>query len=538
MTCSNNARPNILLILTDEERQAPAYENEALAAFRANHLPGRQALRNNALVFNNHYIGSSACVPSRATLFTGHYPSLHGATQTGGVAKDSFDREMFWLEPNTVPTLGHYFRTGGYRTFYNGKWDMSRVNIYNPVTRAVLNTVDEAGATIPANEELYRHANRLEIHGFSDWIGHDANGPNKADTGLLRDSLTAKQTLDRLAQLEKDHQAGDTRPWLMVCALVNPHDIGLYGLPWLEFGESFAIDERVPEVPPAANRLDPLTQKPSAQKNYVQQYRLFAAPQPASEHYRRFYYHLHLMVDDDIQQVHKGLLNSVFHDNTYIVFTSDHGTMLGDHGGMHQKWHNAYEETVHVPLVISHPGYFQGTVETNALTSHLDLVPTLMGLAGIEADQAAADLAKSHSQVKPLVGRDLSQAVRSQALEQNPEETVFFLSDDAVSEGNSPIREGDVEPVKAPHDLEAIVARHSGRLWKYTRYWQNTALHGDPAEEGTAPDEFELYDLAADPYEMTNLAHPDNQTPASLKIQAEMAARLAQARQEKRLIPD
>ncbi len=534
MACSSDARPNILLILTDEERQAPTYENEELTSFRVNYLHGRQAIRKQALVFNNHYIGSSACVPSRATLFTGHYPSLHGATQTGGVAKDSFDRDMFWLEPNTVPTLGHYFRAGGYRTFYHGKWDMSRANIYNPVTRAPLTTVEDSGAQIPTNEALYRHADRLDSFGFSDWLGHDANGPNKADTGLLRDGLTARQTLDRLTQLENDFRAGDRRPWLMVCSLVNPHDIGLYGLPWLEFGESFAIDERVPAVPPAPNRLDPLTQKPSAQKHYVQQYRRFAAPQPASEHYRRFYYHLHLLVDSAIEQLHQGLMQSPFRDNTYLVFTSDHGTMLGDHGGMHQKWHNAYEETIHVPLVISHPGYFQDTVETDALTSHLDLVPTLMGLADIEADAAADELAKSHSQVKPLVGRDLSQAIRNQTLEQCAEETVFFLSDDAISEGDSPIRDGDIEAVKAPHDLEAVIARHQGRLWKYTRYWQNPLFRG---EEAQVPEEFELYDLAADPYEMNNLAHPDNQTAASHPIQAEMAARLAQAQKEKRLQP-
>ncbi|CAM2010129.1 sulfatase-like hydrolase/transferase [Acanthopleuribacter pedis] len=120
MNSASNVRPNILLILTDEERYPPSYEDAVLQAFRADHLPGRQALCENALVFNNHTIGSSACVPSRATLFTAHYPSLHGATQTAGVTKNNFDREMFWLQP----TMGNGFRAGGYRTFYHVKWDM------------------------------------------------------------------------------------------------------------------------------------------------------------------------------------------------------------------------------------------------------------------------------------------------------------------------------------------------------------------------------------------------------------------------------
>jgi len=49
-------------------------------------------------------------VPGRASLYTGHYPSLHGVTQTTGAAKESFDPDIFWLDPNGVPTMGDYFR--------------------------------------------------------------------------------------------------------------------------------------------------------------------------------------------------------------------------------------------------------------------------------------------------------------------------------------------------------------------------------------------------------------------------------------------
>jgi arylsulfatase A-like enzyme len=73
------------------------------------------------MVFTRHYAGSTACSPSRATLFTGQYPSLHGVTQTQGIAKKSQDPDMFWLQPNTVPTMGDYFKQAGYQTFYKGK---------------------------------------------------------------------------------------------------------------------------------------------------------------------------------------------------------------------------------------------------------------------------------------------------------------------------------------------------------------------------------------------------------------------------------
>ena len=69
------------------------------------------------------------------------------------------------------------------------------------------------------------------------------------------------------------------------------------------------------------------------------------------------------------------------HKDTIVIFTSDYGDILGAHGGMHQKWHNAYEETVHVPFIVSGPPVHGGPRKINIPTSHADLLPTLLGLA-------------------------------------------------------------------------------------------------------------------------------------------------------------
>lgn len=103
------ARPNILLIMTDQERYAPPYENQELAAFRRCQLPARERLRSGGLELHRHYAGSTACLPSRATLFTRQYPSLHGVTETDGLAKPHNDPAMRWLDPAGVPTLGDWF---------------------------------------------------------------------------------------------------------------------------------------------------------------------------------------------------------------------------------------------------------------------------------------------------------------------------------------------------------------------------------------------------------------------------------------------
>src|SRR5215216_3035730 len=80
-------RPNVLVILTDQLRYPPPYESAALAAFRREHLAGVERLRQNGVSFRHHYPMAAACAPSRASLLTGQYPSLHGVTQTDGVGK-------------------------------------------------------------------------------------------------------------------------------------------------------------------------------------------------------------------------------------------------------------------------------------------------------------------------------------------------------------------------------------------------------------------------------------------------------------------
>ena len=125
--------PNILLIMTDEERYPPPYESDSVATFRRSQMSARERIRGSGgLEFHRHYAGSTACVPSRATLFTGQYPSLHGVSQTDGIAKQVTDPAMQWLDPDEVPTLGDWFRAGGFETHYRGKWHVSHANLSIP----------------------------------------------------------------------------------------------------------------------------------------------------------------------------------------------------------------------------------------------------------------------------------------------------------------------------------------------------------------------------------------------------------------------
>jgi arylsulfatase A-like enzyme len=82
-----------------------------------------------------------------------------------------------------------------------------------------------------------------------------------------------------------------------------------------------------------------------------------------------------------------------------VVFTSDHGDLLGAHGDLHQKWYMAYDEAVHVPLIISNPRLFPEPQSTHTLTGHTDLLPTLLGLAGLDAWSGSGNLDRRRLQL-------------------------------------------------------------------------------------------------------------------------------------------
>ena len=207
--------------MTDQQHYPPAYESDELAAYRREHVAGVERLRQNGVSFRHHYPMSAACVPSRTSLLTGQYPSLHGVTQTDGIAKTADGDDMFWLAPDAVPTLGDWFRAGGYRTFYKGKWHVSHPYLDADDGDGFLLSIDDDGTPIEANIQRYLEADLLDDHGFSEWVGPDPHGLGKHNTGLLKDPFTADETIALLERLDAD---ADDTPWLTVCSFLNPHD--------------------------------------------------------------------------------------------------------------------------------------------------------------------------------------------------------------------------------------------------------------------------------------------------------------------------
>jgi arylsulfatase A-like enzyme len=196
----------------------------------------------------------------------------------------------------------------------------------------------------------------------------------------------------------------------------------------------------------------------------------------AQQDYVDFYAHLHRVVDSKIGRLLTALGRPDDPDSlrsrSVIVRISDHGELGLSHGGLRQKIFNAYEESIRVPFVVSSPRLFPQARESDALVSLVDVMPTLLGLAGIREQPERID------------GLDLGRLLRGE--KQSLRDAVLFTYDD--HQAGTALQDGPGQPnrIRCVRDAR----------WKY-------AVYLDPT--GQASPEYELYDLESDPNEARNL---------------------------------
>ena len=567
-------RPDVVVLMTDEERAAPPYEGPELAAWRERTLAGTRWFREHGVSFERHYTGSLACVPSRPTIFTGHYPDLHGVTQTDGLGKTADDTRMRWLPQGEVPTLGNWFRAAGYDTHYDGKWHISHADLHDEQGRRIeTNTAD--GEPLPDHVQAYLDADPLAPYGFSGWVGPEPHGAAIGDSGLRRDPLIADRVVAWLEDRYARRAAGDEdalRPFLLVASFVNPHDIVLFPA-WVRrmpIGPGPLDPPHVTE-PPTYN--EDLGLKPAAQIAYRESYPSAYGPASAigriyrtkAQAYRDFYYRLHAEAEGSLDRVRRAV--TAGSAEAVLVRTSDHGDLLGAHGGLHQKWFNLYDEATRVPFLVAGVGSRAIAPATVRVpTSHVDLVPTLLAAAGIDEAAVAAELAADFTEVHPLPGRDLMPVVADPG-SADRDRAVYLITRDNMLEGDSGLsgfarrigrKSAPPPPLRiqvAAHvasNFEGVVARvddkhgGAGHLWKLVRTFDDPATWTEPgrrhlAANGPAgpeyrtepiPDEWELYDLDDDPVESRNRS----EDPACRAVLAHLRERLKD--EQHRAVPE
>ena len=259
-------------------------------------------------------------------------------------------------------------------------------------------------------------------------------------------------------------------------------------------------------------------------------------PDGAATGFLQYYTYMISMVDRHILKVLDTLDSAGLRDETIVVFASDHGEYGAAHSKMMEKWHSAYQEILHVPVLINSPQINpdQQPKSVDGLTSHIDLLPTLMGLANISDEKRNTirqNLSMTHL-AAPLPGLDLSGVIKTtgnsacdlpnQDLPDLTNRSVLFATDDMITE---PLPKDDdphnskswqeyavfkaaVEKLKSKPEFSqlnsgAVVqpahvrAVRSGD-WKLVRYC-------DPWSLEPVADQWEMYNIAVDGNESCNL---------------------------------
>ncbi len=506
---------NVLLIVTDQERARHLIPSGVP-------LPQRDRLMDGSTIFRAAHTATNLCSMSRANLYTGLHAQQNGVWENVPIPNAGQLRR-------DVSTLGHLFQDAGFATGYFGKWHLTAIDEVNP-----------PGAD-------YMH-DLLSGYGFE----HNAQDGERDGTqgGYRYDAGTADAAIDFMAR-----QRGGERPWLAAVNFVNPHDIMFFQTSEHQLASrimDFPHPIRVaPDDPLYAEDLGiPLDEnfgsatlagKPPAQSEYQKVMELALGEIPFDRldlwsAYQNYYWNCLRDVDRQLGRVLDGLEASGQQDRTLVVYTADHGEMAGVHG-LREKTGIPYREVSNVPLWIRHPDVSAGST-SGALTSMIDVLPTLLSGAGI--DRAA--VREHHPQLK---GVDLMDGVGNRLAPEGDGPDPALVEEDGSNGAGETAHAGershvlfqwtsmvhlsadftqffaevrmaktDEQRAKAAAGGPPDIAPYRGHMrglfdgrFKFARYFSPRQHHRPESwDELVRRNDLELYDTRKDPGETTNLA--------------------------------
>lgn len=365
---SNSRRPNLLFLWTDEQRAdtMAAYGNQFVQA------PNLNRLASTSFVFENAYCCQPVCTPSRASILSGHYPHRHGCV-TNNLALPTDSLTIAERLPEE------------YRTAYFGKWHLGDEVVPQRGFTDWLSLEDAIYRKYYSKEEYlelrsdYHHY--LWANGFPP--DQEINGArlySRGKTAVMGERHTKAAFLGRETARWIRERAGEDQPWMMSACFLEPHMPFQSPLNHLHDPEEMPVGSAFNQPPgPDQAKWKQETAAKYRESGFENR------PLKSDWDWRRLranYYGLVTLVDRAVGDILEALRESGQADNTIVVFTSDHGEMMGDHACLTKSLQ--YEESIRIPLLMRVPWLSRNEVRIPGRVSQIDLLPTLMELMDVE----------------------------------------------------------------------------------------------------------------------------------------------------------
>jgi choline-sulfatase len=448
-------KPNILFICTDQQRY------DALGCYGNTYIqtPVIDRLADEGVLFEQCYVQSPVCAPSRASLVTGQYPSVHGLWGNGVAL------------PEGAALFSRTLADGGYDCGTIGKMHLAAC-------------FDGRTEPRPADDgfRLYRWAHdpshASPENDYHRWLGEHhpallddarAGGPRVRHGAAGFDTMPTEAHYSRWAADTAIEFLADERdvekPFFLWVNFYDPHHPFVAPQEYLERYDPASLPD--PVGFPGELDTKPDIQRQSSAESYAGHARGFADHDSGEiKGIIAAYYAMVSLIDDEVGRILDCLDAKGLADDTLVIFTSDHGEMLGDHQLL-LKGPMLYEGAVRVPLIMRWPGHLPAGERRPDLVQWLDLNPTFLDAAGLEPlpgsqGQSLLPLARGDEDAQPR-GWAICEYLNSG----HPYDPPVFLT-------------------MLRHDRYKLIVEH-----------------GPPAT--TRPRTGELYDLNADPTELRNL---------------------------------
>ncbi len=339
-------RPNVLVIMSDEHNASVAgcYGNKLV------HTPHLDELAANGVTFDNCYCNSPLCVPSRNSFTAGKYASRVSAWNNNS-----------WLPSAEIPSLPRILDAAGYEAFLGGKMHYDKTRRYGFTELYPSNLAFKTG-------KGRRRAAEDKSVNLKMWENRAAEFHVGDNSGTINhDTKVTKHCSEFLAKRKR----GD-KPFFLLAGYLAPH------FPLTVPEDCYApYRDRVamPSIPSGYLDSLPLNYK------HLRRGFGFMNPDPAvTKRGRELYFGLTQWCDTEIGKLLGTLKKSPFADNTVVIYVSDHGENMGEHG---LWWKNAmFETAARVPLIISWPERWGGGQQRTGACSLVDVVQTIADIGG------------------------------------------------------------------------------------------------------------------------------------------------------------